>query len=335
MYLSEVGYQKFSEECMGQVGTVIDVATYPFSGIAAMHPWTGYSYGGVNGSGVITEIDRRWNWEPTIKAERFFNSGKFSTPLNTWNGFWKQGRQAENYHNNDSIAPKEVQYYLSEDNKCAVGYVRNRSYNVYTQRIDNSCSYSVMEEYDASSYAYPLYNFFTIYNHMGKKLYCYGVQKNQYHLVKWYDLDTNHIISQVYKSDNKNRLKLNHPVLNVGFPIVWFTVQNVDANGIPIISPSEQNTVILEEERTEKENYLDVSQSNGVFQKVVPNPFENELLIESSVEDVYRIIDLKGSTVLTGKVHIGQTRISTDMLNKGFYYITFANYGYSQKIVKQ
>jgi PKD repeat protein len=63
---------------------------------------------------------------------------------------------------------------------------------------------------------------------------------------------------------------------------------------------------------------IEAVQSNGVW-RVFPNPFSNELSIESSVASKLMLFDLNGSLVLESDLNSGQNKINTEQLKAGVY----------------
>ena len=53
-------------------------------------------------------------------------------------GDWVQGRQVAALHDDGEVR-KELQYYVSQNGEYAIGYVRNRTYNIHTKRYNDTC----------------------------------------------------------------------------------------------------------------------------------------------------------------------------------------------------
>jgi len=233
MIFSESGHGStgMSLNCMGTSGNNIDAMTLCYIGIAGVHPWEGYQYGNYN------QYDERLLWPATIAAEKFMNSQKVTEVLDNLEGNWTQGRQIEKTSNSDTEYPKELQYYISQNGELSVGYIRNRSYNVFTARADETCSLldvleaSFKEPLNVSSpYTFELGSVKSIFN---RYLYVTGLEKRTTYEVTWYDFISGKLISekQIQRTDYKTRLKLCFPELTLESPlrpIVWFSVKKVE-----------------------------------------------------------------------------------------------------------
>jgi len=232
--LSEAGHANpyLGLDCYKTVANDIDVMTNGFIGVAGMHPWEGYVYGNDN------QFDERLLWPATISAEKHMNSENVTATLNNLDGLWNQGRQVAYVKKNNSSNPdeikkvKELQYYLSQSNELATGYVRNRSYNIFTASAYTNPTNCPI----TGSLVYP-FNVFHVYqfddgsdkNH----LYVKGLQKGAYYQTTWFDYLTGQQlpVNQVQQADNKNRIKLHYPTLTIFNPlrpILWFTTQKVN-----------------------------------------------------------------------------------------------------------
>src|SRR5690606_21407761 len=112
--------------CSGNSGSLIDVKTLGFIGFAGYNLWTGY------------RKHEFFVWNHTVRSDQFFREQVLPV-LENGSGNWQQGRQEEKLDRHDKEAIKELHYYLSENRDLAAGFVYNRSYNFYTQRIDDEC----------------------------------------------------------------------------------------------------------------------------------------------------------------------------------------------------
>ncbi len=217
--------------CMGNSGNNIDAMTLGFLGFAGIHPWEGYKYGDKN------HYDERLLWQGTIAAEKFMNSKNIKSVLNNLDGKWIQGRQIEKTKNSDVDCIKELQYYISQNGELSTGYVRNRSYNVFTARKDEKCSLlEVLEPSfkspfnEFSPFTYKLGSVNSFYN---RYLYVTGLEEKTTYEVRWYDFISGELLSetQIQRTDNKTRLKLCYPELTMESPlrpIVWFSLEKVE-----------------------------------------------------------------------------------------------------------
>lgn len=232
MIFSESGHGStgMSLNCMGNSGNNIDAMTLCYIGIAGAHPWEGYQYGNYG------QYDERLLWPGTIAAEKFMNSKKVIEVLNNLEGNWVQGRQVEKIENSNIEDPKELQYYISQNGELSAGYVRNRSYNIYTARLDETCS---LPDVAGAGFKAPLDVFTPISYELGsvktvfnRYLYVSGLEKKANYEVTWYDFISGELLSEtrIQRTDNKTRLKLDFPELtleNPLRPIIWFSLKKV------------------------------------------------------------------------------------------------------------
>ena len=115
------------------------------------------------------------------------NSEHVLPVLDHWNGFWKQGRQIEKVLITADQAVeielvKELQYYLSQSNEFATGYVRNRSYNINTMKVNSSC---ILPE-NSDGFHYPVdaflpftYESGSVNSTQNRYLYVTGLEKKK------------------------------------------------------------------------------------------------------------------------------------------------------------
>ena len=329
--LSEAGHvnEDLKIDCYKTVANDIDAMTNGFTGIAGMHPWEGYKYGYQN------QFDQRLLWPATISAEKHMNSDNVIPVLNHWNGEWKQGRQIAFVKENHSFGidedqeVKELQYYLSQSNEFATGYVRNRSYNIFTAStvsadptVPTNCPIPATVDIN-----YPLNGFYFYEFDDGPKknhLYVKGLQKDEYYLTTWFDYLTGQqlLVSQFQQADNKHRIKLHYPDLTFAplRPIVWFKTEIVNLKNLTTEEINQIEPMDALEEAT-----------FGVY----PNPFNDELVITSEQNDQITIYSIAGQLVYQTSLTEAKTLISTSKLERGVYFIYSARSNETLKIVKQ
>jgi hypothetical protein len=315
--LSEVGHpigNGWELKCQGKTGNIIDVMTFGFSGIAGMHPWDGYKYGMPN------EYDSRQLWQSTIYADIHMNSDKVIPTLDNWSGQWQQGRQIQKVYNQHEKRLKELQYYLSQDRTLATGYVRNRSYNVWTAKSDTTCINLESED----GFESPLNSYYYFENDYGtRNLYTTGLLSNTWYRIYWYDFLVGSLNSiQLQKSDNKGRIKLLYPSLPPEYnpiqPIRWFNIERV-----------ENAKMLLEDESNPANKDL----INDLEITLRPNPFSEKLIINAPFSGTLTINTSHGVLVKTMIFNSGENILSLDYLTKGIYFIHFSD-GTIKKVIK-
>ncbi len=187
-----------------------DMMAFGFCGLAGFNSWIGWHEG------------HEKNWPAMIATQRFWQSDIAKKTLGDGKGEWIQGRQIEKASKKDSKKLKELQYYIAENGKSAVGYVKNRTFNFHTQRTKDSLPNDYLAKDESLKTAR------NIRASDGKKLTVQGLKKGKKLEIIWYAFETGErISSQQIKS--KRNLVLNHPELTVSVtnqqPIVWFSIE--------------------------------------------------------------------------------------------------------------
>jgi hypothetical protein len=309
--LSEVGHTDgnyWKLYCQGKTGNIIDVMTFGFSGIAGMHPWDGYKYGMPN------EYDSRQLWQSTIYADIHMNSDKVISTLDNWSGQWQQGRQIQKVSPFNEERLKELQYYLSESKNLATGYVRNRSYNVWTQRLLDDCGDST-DFLDEFEYFHP-----DVFIENNRKLSIKGVHNHTWYQIDWYTLlSGSPTYSYFQKSDNQNRIKLtNYPIeiIGLGSPIMWFKISAL----------GNAKSMVNEQDAIKTSNKVD---ENNLF----PNPFTDKLNIQTDSSGQLSLYSSLGTLLYISNYRKGLTTLNLSYLSPGIYYLQLSD-GTIQKVIK-
>jgi hypothetical protein len=199
----------------------IDVRTVGFTGCAGLFVWEGFLPGP---DFVLEDV-----WKGTAIASDWMNSDSVQQVLNNSGGNWSQGRQAEKHDRSVSGKTKETEYYISEDQEHAVGFVLNRTANSYTMAKTPELQAKMSKPQD--SYLAPV----TInWNDGGKQLYASSLQKKTVYKITWYDAYTQSVISEkTAKTTRKGEFKLEFPSLTVESnelyrPVVWYTLSLIE-----------------------------------------------------------------------------------------------------------
>lgn len=198
----------------------IDMKTVGFTGCAGYFAWEGYVHDEKN--------DTRIAWPSTVLAEKWLNSDTMRSVLGGSNGQWVQGRQSERHSRSVSAKTKETQYYISGDQKNAVGYVSNRTVNCYTMAL-------TPENQSKMQNPGPSYNQLQDIAWTGGTRYLYvsSLSPKKSYKVTWYDGTTGQIISSdVARTSRKGEFRLEFPTLTVTpgnpfRPIIWYTLTQV------------------------------------------------------------------------------------------------------------
>lgn len=124
--ISEGGPSEEYSGCSNFCDMGIDNHTLQFCGLAAYAFWNGFR---------STEHSI---WDKTILGS--LETKELIIPfLELANGSYIQGRQKAPISKKDKQEIKETQYFITEDKSSAVGYVRNRSYNFFTNKTGGIC----------------------------------------------------------------------------------------------------------------------------------------------------------------------------------------------------
>lgn len=262
--------------------------------------------------------------------------------FNTWGG-WKHGRGKRFLHpkNDYNVEAVEMQAYISSNKELVVGYIRNRTHNVYTKGQSGTDCDGVIYAFESN----------------GDPIYVSTLSPiNQLHLFKWnaiqkdkrikvtgllngkkYNIDfysQNQWITDNSKYTTlSGKLKLRYPFFEFNRPVIWFVAKREGYNGMI------QNNEISEDAVEVFSENLLVKRQDTLSQKsllnVHPNPFRDYLTIESVVDDEILIQDPSGRIILKQKISTGKNRIQTERLTNGIYFIHFEKQSQTFKIIKR
>ncbi len=197
------------DEAAGYPQQYLDMMTFGFTGLAGYYSWVGWN----------TKQD--FLWSSIINAQQFMNGSEVNATLSNGNGFWVQGRQAERNLNRDAKNGKETQYYISQDQLQAVGYVKNRSFNYFTK----STSQAELK----TNFEKPFNELTDMSWDTGKPLIVEGLERNKTYQITWYDYKTGASILTECMKVKRGKFKLRFPELTVTAgkterPALWFSM---------------------------------------------------------------------------------------------------------------
>jgi len=220
--LTEAGSGIEYNPCSEHSNHYSDVMIYSFSGYAGYHIWNGYQHPDSRGKG---EPETRFLWASTIRAQNFMNSKTVVDVLSSGNGNWTQGRQISR----DQL--KGMQYYVSSDGSAAVGYIKNRTFNHHTMRIDSAFCYNGV----FSTFRERKDQF---WNDNGAVMKVKGLNQGVRYATDYIRfLEGEYVDYDCAKPSLFNAFKMKHPdllmelesVKNKGIePIVWFVIRESD-----------------------------------------------------------------------------------------------------------
>jgi len=207
--ISEGGAGDGVDEKSDYAQQILDMASFGFSGFAGFNSWIGWFYG------------HEVNWPYMMVVQNFLNNPDFKQVIKQGNGRWIHGVQAEKLSKKGKKRSKEIQYYVSENGKSAVGYVKNRTYNFWTKATNpRELPYDFLKD-DPD-----LGVLRDIGWEDGRPLCVTGLKKGKKITITWYNALTGAVIgTEDYKW--KRKFVLRHPLLRVEvagneLPICWF-----------------------------------------------------------------------------------------------------------------
>ena len=314
----EFGIEEDKHPCSNFTGHYVDVMTAGFTGVAGFNMWDGFMHP------TQTEPYEEENlWPSTIRAQQHMNANDVINTLKNGNGNWIQGRQQEklNPGNNNQVPVKEQQYYVSNNKETAVGYIKNRSYNISTKGITSYCLLSLENPIDE------LINISYSDGPISNTLWVEGLKNNTDYRIDWYTFKEGEYFGSECLNTNGNKLKLKHPVLLTTYfdrPLVWFVIQQQNCNKSMVIEQEAIASMQIEE-RTIKGLESNV--------KIFPNPFNDFFYIDSPVEDSITLFTTEGKLIHEQQIHIGSNRIANIKLTSGIYFIHFNDLGIQKKLI--
>lgn len=220
--ISEGGQDEAVLLCSDFSGSSIDNKALGFLGFAGYNLWTGF------------RKHEFFIWEKTIATSQFFQEHVLPV-LENGNGNWLQGRQATALHRRDKTPGRELQYYISEDQTLAVGYVYNRHYNFFTTASNEECAQARFTEDQKDGYPemYPLNEKSSVKWNDGSRrsrLDVEGLLSGTRYTIRWYGFQDNTVRKvESVKSRRNGTLVLEYPELTVegedANPVYWFTLE--------------------------------------------------------------------------------------------------------------
>ena len=316
VFLSENGHED-KNLCSNFIGHYVDVMTQGFNGCAGFLMWDGFM------KPPASSIDQpSITWASTIRAQNHFNANDFISTLSNGYGFWAQGRQAEKHSSAKGkydVAAVETQYFISANQEKAVGYVRNRTYNVHTKRTNSDCD---MDWGDIE----PIDDLIDIEwddLEASRRLKIQKLKSNTDYNVDWYSFKTGVYLKSDCLNTQGQNLILHYPKLSVeGYqidnPVVWFVVYQKNCQQ----SRAESGEESMQDQ--EQENFVDLSTNKLLTQDVsiYPNPFNSELNVNNLKQnDTVIVYDIMGKKVKEYAVFEGDNKLATSSLGEGVYIV--------------
>ncbi|RFC54068.1 T9SS C-terminal target domain-containing protein [Brumimicrobium aurantiacum] len=331
--IPEGGIRDSYSSCSNYDLRSVDEMTLGFTGVAGFHLWNGRAEHTAN----YIEL-----WKNTFRAQNHMNGDDVINTLSDGWGDWKHGMGKGKLKENDydDVEAVEMQSYVSSNQEIIVGYIKNRTYNVYTQSSGGICD-NVGWNNPGNNPVNSLYNF------QWDDIKNLEVLKvDDVLTLKTYDVDFYGDINgtiQYISTDNKlssigGKLKLRYPELYVeehwqNRPVIWFVAKSEDYNGM-----MQNNDITEDSTDVFLKEFLAIDHdtlTQAPSLKVYPNPFEDYFIVESPVDDEMIIKDPTGRIILKERISSGQNRLQTEALTSGIYFVRFVGQGETFKIVKR
>ena len=298
----------------------VDYMTLGFTGVCGFNMW------------FLNDGNKHGLWESQANVKNHMNGNDVISTISNGGGLWRQERTLLKVDDdNDVVELKEAQMYISEDQERAVGYVRNRSYNLQT--IENTCGNQIQFEFE--------HEFSTLENfywYDGPPVKAVELKNNTDYRIHWYR-ENEWVQSECRKSTDWGKLHLEHPGLIVESsipgatltPVVWFVIyqENCQSGLAQNNEIGEYNERSLLNDPDEEGLSVGVDYSLGLN----PNPVARteELTITSPLNQDVIFSNSQGMKVKKAVLSEGRNQLNLKDLDAGVYYLYFE---LSHKMIK-
>jgi hypothetical protein len=337
--ISEGGTDESYMECSNFDLDIVDKMTLPFTGVAGINTWLGYRPNNLKDENdVVTMPNRSYDmWNNTIRVKNHMNGNDVINTLSEGGGYWSHGMEYAEYKKQlRERYSVEHQYYISSDKSNAVGYVKNRSFNVKTRSLYGSLCYNV--DFDNKATESPRN---TEWKDVKKseRLRINNLKTNTEYKIDWYS-SNQYIKPDCIETNKKNGnwgITLEYPELTVShtgsndLPVVWYVVYQQPCNS----GMAQQDNIEEAEEGMSRTKILSNNRNFKQVLNVYPNPFNNFISIRSPQKDQMVLKSVEGKVVGNYEIEKGQSRVNTDNLSSGMYILTFKSQNKSFKLIKR
>lgn len=311
--LPEAGHGDDFASCSNYTGHYVDMMTLGFTGIAGFHSWDGFDHGTDAG------VDLQMLWPSTIRAQQHMNGDDVINTLSQGNGSWIQGRQQERLVLWHEAKSKELQYYISDNKELAVGYIKNRSYNVHTKRTNDDCLLGWYGDQNI-----PIDNLLDLNWSWGPNYFIKELKSNTDYQIDWYSFKNGFYIESNCQNTDGKKFELKHPTLfttTYDRPIVWFVLKQQNCQ-----KSMEMDSTNIDE------TFIDSFEIETL--KVSPNPFDDKIKVFSKSIQTIKILSSEGVLIIEKEIGNGINEINLPDLAVGVYYLQFTGDCQIFKIVK-
>lgn len=336
--LSEFGDGDGTHLCSNYSGVYVDLMSAGFTGVSGYNLWEG------------KDAIQSFVWPFTIRAQGHMNGADVIPTLSNGLGNWIQGRQHARLTSNLSHEfAVEHQYYISNNKERSVGYVRNRTYNVYTKIDPASSNMSdCILQMDNPIPVVTLTNISWTDPPSTKRLRIEGLKNFTDYQIDWYSYKNgDYLGSQCRNSSLQGGFDLMHPVLFVTttnhsaeLPVLWYVVRQMNCSNSMLPIGQETEAFLLEENEELMNSVYAEDAENGVRNgsidlSIYPNPFGNQFVVNSQIEDVLILQAVDGTIIGRYAINPGESVILVPSISKGVYIALFQNQKKHYKIIKQ
>ncbi len=308
----------------------VDEMSLDFTGLPDFHFWDGTS---PKEDGTYhTEL-----WKNTFRAQNHMNGDDVIGVLSDGGGCWGHGMEKSKLFIvtvHDNVDAIEQQYYLSNSRDKVVGYVRNRTYNIHTKRVNSDCDLNFgdiepiddLENIKWNDNRLPL----------NRRLDLVGLNSSEEYTIDYYSFRTgNYISTQCEETNNDGELRLKYPDLNTSInplnPVIWYVAYQQNCNS----GMAQQNNIEESMEELERTQVLNNNKNVEQDLNVYPNPFNNFISIQSPQIDQLLLKSIEGKIIDVFEIKKGQSSLNTTVLSGAIYILTFKSQNKSFKLIKR
>lgn len=317
VFMTEVGQGSDVSGACRNDGHVLDVMSYGFTGLAGFNMW-----GGWRTSDSLT--DERILWTGTIRAQLHMNGEDVINTLSVDNGQWLQGREVQKTSGQKLFL--EQQYYRSADQKMAVGYIYNRTFNAKTAGCPTIDLVGTDHDFDVAE---------TIGWSVARDIHVQELANNTDYNVDWYSYGTgDYLVGHSYSlnTTSHGEFELQYPSLIPNEnPLVWYVIKDESlSGGKGVIENDAINNAASDY------NTFDSGNSSPINAfKIFPNPFDAQIKVSTEDAIGYIIIsDSQGKIVLQEEYIANLVTINTTHLGQGIYFLHSEKWNVTIKVVK-
>ncbi|MCO5268471.1 MAG: T9SS type A sorting domain-containing protein [Brumimicrobium sp.] len=351
--ISEGGIDNVYSPCSNYNLRPVDEMTLGFTGIAGFLFWDGRGKNADSINNLYLSL-----WKKTFRALNHMNGDDVIGTLSQGGGYWEHKEQKrylkkkfykDNFNVSDAVAkaadaPIEMQALVSNNKEMVVGYVRNRTYNTYTMRInDSSICFTDKGEfpYDTKinlrwDYKYAKEDNKDI--RATNRIKVEGLPNSKKYMIDFYTLDG--YISSTVKKTSSGKLRIEFPELYFienwqKRPVIWFVAKRLNSSNKSALNNTENEleTLFMQQRKSLELDTAIIEQEDNPI-SIYPNPFENALTIISPKDDVVHIQTTMGNTLKKYNIRAGENKIELVGLAHGIYFLSFENQGINFKIIK-